>query len=104
MRSTRSIEHQIWGTVPRSKAMQRPEGFPTAFSLFSLQGSVLVGKGLVASHVVLQPSVSVLTGPMEMWPQGAEVRIYYMIRQQACRRGRDKGCLVKALIQLEVLY
>lgn len=56
-----------------------------AFSLFSLQGSVLVGKGLAASRVVLQPSVSVLTRPMDMWPQGAEVRAYYMIMQQACR-------------------
>lgn len=56
------------------------KGSPMAFSLFSLQGSVLVGKGLVASHVVLHRSVSVLTGPMEMWPQGAEVRTYYMIR------------------------
>lgn len=74
------------------------------FSLFSLQDSVLVGKGLVASHVVLQPSVSVLTGPTEMWPQGAEVRTYYVIRQQTCRGGRDKGCLGRTSMWLEVLY
>lgn len=62
-----------------------------AFSLFSLQGSVLVGKGLVASRVVLQPSVSVLTGPMEMWRLGAEVCTYDMVIREACRGGRDKG-------------
>lgn len=27
----------------------------------------------MASHVVLQPSVSVLTRPMDTWPQGAEL-------------------------------
>lgn len=64
--SPRSVEQGSGGIVPRIKAMQRLEWFPMAFSLFSLQGNVLVVKGLVASLVVLQPSVSVLTGLMEM--------------------------------------
>lgn len=54
-------------------------------SFSSSQGSVLVGKGSVASRAALPPSVSVPTGPMEMWPQGAEVCASYVVRQQACR-------------------
>lgn len=81
MGSTKSVEQGSGAQHPEARSHRDQK----AFSLSSLQGSVLVGKGLVASHVVLQPFVSVPTGPMETWPQGAEVSTYYMIMQQPCR-------------------
>lgn len=46
--NTQICRARILGTEPSRKARKGLEGSAMAFSFFSLQGSVLVGKGLVA--------------------------------------------------------